>query len=86
MNYSGKIIDDPQANVNIINGQGKIKYENGDCYEGNLKSGVFHGTGTFKKSNGEVYQGNYVNGFREGSGTLSFEDTQLSISWRKNAP
>ena len=47
-----------------INGMAKIKYSNGDRYEGEIKDGSFekHGKGVLIFKDGSRYEGRWVNG------------------------
>lgn len=57
------------SNDQIMDGHGKITYENG-TYEGDFKNGYFHGQGTYTTADGTwIYKGSYENGCRNGSGT-----------------
>ena len=57
------------SNDQIMDGHGKITYDNG-TYEGDFKNGYFHGQGTYTKADGTwIYKGSYENGYRNGSGT-----------------
>lgn len=57
------------SNDQIMDGHGKITYENG-TYEGDFKNGYFHGQGTYTTADGTwIYKGSYENGYMNGSGT-----------------
>lgn len=57
------------SNDQIMDGHGKITYDNG-TYEGDFKNGYFHGQGTYTKADGTwIYKGSYENGYMNGSGT-----------------
>lgn len=57
------------SNDQIMDGHGKITYENG-TYEGDFKNGYFHGQGTYALKDGTwIYKGSYENGVINGSGT-----------------
>lgn len=40
-------------------GKGKMKYGNGDFYEGFWSKNLRHGKGIYKYSNGDVYDGEF---------------------------
>ena len=46
----------------LPNGNGSIKYDNGNSYSGSFKDGEPHGSGTFTYANGDVYKGEFSNG------------------------
>ena len=50
-----------------LNGKGKIKYENGDVYEGEFKDGELDGQGKFISANGKlIYEGEFKDGKQNG--------------------
>ena len=49
-----------------LNGKGKIKYENGDVYDGEIKGGIANGYGKIKYENGDVYEGEFKDGKPDG--------------------
>ena len=54
---------------------GKIIYENGDVYEGEIKGLSKEGRGTHTvASTGEVYEGEFKNDMRNGTGTIQYTD------------
>lgn len=57
---------------NGFTGFGSKKYDNGDCYTGNLVMGVPHGWGTMEYLNGDIYRGNFDNGLWNGEGFFAW--------------
>lgn len=57
----------------------RIRYPNGNVYEGYLQSNKKNGKGKLYYSNGDVYEGEWVNNKREGSGNfyIKSEDTTI---------
>jgi hypothetical protein len=53
------------------NGFGKVRWENGDEYEGQWKGGKRHGRGVVTYANGDKYEGGYVDGKQTGRGVLT---------------
>lgn len=54
--------------------QCRIRYENGDFYEGQLKNSKFHGHGTYIYHNQAKYCGEFKNGVKSGYGKLIWKD------------
>ena len=50
----------------------KVKFKNGDVYDGEWKSKAPNGMGVMIYANGEIYSGYWVNGIKEGLGTMTF--------------
>lgn len=67
----GKITYHGYVQVNKMNGQGKITFDNGDTYTGQFKNGIFDGKGTFKSKDGWTYVGEFKQGQAEGKGKLT---------------
>lgn len=66
---NGDYVNGTISNDQIMDGHGKITYENG-TYEGDFKNGYFHGQGTYTTADGTwIYKGSYENGYMNGSGT-----------------
>ena len=51
-------------------GNGTLKYENGDMYEGGFVNDHEHGQGKYVYADGGFYEGTYRQGSREGKGTF----------------
>ncbi len=54
----------------IPNGNGIIKYKNGDIYEGEIINGKANGKGSFTSTNGNKYEGEWVDDKPNGSGKM----------------
>jgi hypothetical protein len=55
-------------------GKGKLKWPNGDVYEGDFVNGDRTGKGKYTWSNGDVYEGDFVKGDRTGKGNFTYTD------------
>ena len=56
-------------------GQHRIKYDDGDLYEGEWSAeGKRHGKGVLTFTSGVRYSGDFVGGFFQGRGVLKFSD------------
>jgi hypothetical protein len=62
--YTGKVYN------GLPQGQGAIKYQNGDSYRGNFKNGEPDGTGRFTSHSGWSYQGEIKMATITGKGTF----------------
>ena len=51
---------------------GKLIFENGDVYEGELKHYLPNGNGSYYYGSADVYTGEFKNGYPEGEGTYTF--------------
>ena len=78
----GSLIWGPEKNYNsyegefkndIYNGNGKLKKNDGEEYEGNLVDGVYHGWRT-KKKDRELYNSNFNKEVYDGEGELTMID------------
>lgn len=58
--------------LGVQEGNGKMTYNNGESYEGQIKQNELHGFGTFRWNNGDLYSGNYQNNKRQGKGVLRY--------------
>jgi hypothetical protein len=63
----------------MLNSKLKIKYDNGDIYEGNWKDGKPWGQGTMKYANRDIYIGNWENGKPWGEGTMNYANRDIYI-------
>ena len=53
-------------------GDGKMKYGNGDIYEGEWKNDLMHGKGKMSYKDGDIFEGTFINGLKEGGGLYTF--------------
>jgi len=63
----------------VMQGTGRLVWDNGARYEGGFEHGLFSGKGRFDFGNGEVYEGDFVAGRKEGSGRLRYRDGSLYV-------
>lgn len=70
----------------LKHGYGRMKYPNGDLYEGEWVENKMHGEGTYtyKKAN-DIYSGAWQDGLKHGEGTYEFgADSSLMVGqWEK---
>lgn len=59
---------------NVVDGQIKILYENGEFYEGNCKHSMRNSAGVHYYANGDSYDGEWVNDRRVGRGRIFSKD------------
>ena len=57
-----------------MEGEGLVKFANGDVYQGEFKQDKFHGQGTMTWDDGDAYEGQWKGGCRHGQGTMTFAD------------
>jgi serine/threonine protein kinase len=62
----------PDPVTGIISGAGRIAYDNGDRFEGNLVKGSKEGKGSIVWANGQRYTGEWAGNAPNGRGTLQF--------------
>ena len=63
----------------------KVKFKNGDVYDGEWKSKAPNGMGVMIYANGEIYSGYWVNGIKEGLGTMTFLNGDEYLgNWKDN--
>jgi len=62
-----------------LGGNFKVRYPNGDVYEGNMLNRKKNGKGKLYYINGDVYEGEWVNDKREGKGKfyIKSEDSHI---------
>eukprot|EP00796_Vickermania_ingenoplastis_P010470 gene10470-7275_t len=58
-------------------GEGKMRYYNGDTYEGSWVENVRNGYGKFVGADGQMYKGHWLNDERHGRGTIQYPDGSL---------
>lgn len=73
----GKITYTGYVKNSRMNGQGILKFENGDVYKGSFRNGVFEGQGSFVSSNGWSYVGQFKKGVPDGKGTLTAKNKKV---------
>lgn len=66
--YEGGFVDGKR------NGNGVMRYTNGDVYEGNWVNGEREGNGKMKYDNGKIYIGSWKQGKKEGQGKMNYND------------
>ena len=72
-----------QSNVETVNDQKVITYENGSTYTGQIKGGKRHGKGVFKDSQGNFYEGDFKDDKIDGFGVYrTAEGTEYTGDWR----
>lgn len=65
------------------NGRGRVTWEDGRVYEGDLVDGQFHGVGEFLWVDGRRYAGEYRDGRKHGTGVFSWPDgRRYEGDWR----
>jgi len=57
-----------------MQGQGQMRYENGDIYKGSWVAGKKHGTGTLTTQDGQKYEGTWNNDQKSGLGVQYYAD------------
>lgn len=68
-----------------IDGNGRMRWKNGDLYEGYFVAGLFHGEGKLSSKSSGIYVGNFVAGEMEGQGELTYQDgSRYSGEFRNN--
>ncbi len=70
MHFKGQFVRD--ADANTFSGKGKLRWANGDVFEGTLKMGKREGRGLFIWANGQRYQGDWINDVSTGQATVDF--------------
>lgn len=58
----------------------KIKFINGEIYEGYLKKGKLNGKGIITKNDKKIYEGNFKNNLYDGKGIIYNEDEEYSVN------
>ncbi|PRP80045.1 MORN repeat variant family protein [Planoprotostelium fungivorum] len=56
-------------------GEGKLRLQNGDYYEGSFKWGLYHGYGKYVFKNGDMYVGDFMFGKHHGRGRFAYADS-----------
>lgn len=74
--YVGEFRDD------IMSGQGRMQYSNGDVYDGEWLNNRKHGIGFMRYSNGDVYDGNWLYNLKHGYGVMRYSNGEVySGTW-----
>lgn len=60
----------------VIQGQGRMLWNNGDSYEGSFQNGLFHGQGLMVGVGGSSYEGQFAEGAITGIGTMVYSDDE----------
>lgn len=60
----------------VIQGQGRMLWNNGDSYEGSFQNGLFHGQGLMVGVDGSSYEGQFAEGAITGIGTMVYSDDE----------
>ena len=60
----------------VIQGQGRMIWNNGDRYDGSFKNGLFHGQGLMVGVDGSSYEGQFAAGAITGIGTMIYSDDE----------
>ena len=71
--YDGEMVGD------IIQGKGRMTWENGDRYEGHFLNGLFQGQGKLQWKQGGSYDGEYKLGEMHGIGTFRYSNKDKYI-------
>ena len=72
---NGDVYEGAVSSDGLFNGYGKLKFFNGDFYEGNFLNGYRSGTGMYQYSNGDTYEGSFKNGCKDGKGVYHYKDS-----------
>ena len=66
----------------FMEGEGKLTFNGGGCYEGKFKEGKFHGEGRLTRSNGIRTRGTWVTGVQEGEGEEVYPESMPFKSYQ----
>lgn len=66
--YRGELVE------GVLQGEGSIKWGNGERYEGQFLDGQYSGRGRFTATDGSFYRGEFLNGRFHGQGEQRFAD------------
>ena len=72
---NGDVYEGAVSSDGLFNGYGKLKFFNGDFYEGSFLNGYRSGTGMYQYSNGDTYEGSFKNGCKDGKGVYHYKDS-----------
>ena len=68
---------------NEFNGKGRIHFDNGDIYEGEIKNGTAYGKGIFIYPDG-CYNGQWIQDKREGYGVQKSNESYYEGEWKND--
>jgi hypothetical protein len=63
----------------LMQGVGRIVWDNGARYEGSFERGLFAGKGRLQSASGDVYEGDFAAGMKAGRGRLRYHDGELYV-------
>jgi hypothetical protein len=73
-----------ERNIHLV-GYGKIKYANGDTYEGNWDKSLRNGKGKYVFMNGDIYDGMWLDNIRNGQGKMKYiNGDKYEGEWKNN--
>ncbi len=78
--YEGEVLE--IDNKFIANGDGTMKYTNGDNYTGEFKNNQRHGEGLMTYENGNIYEGNFKLNQRDGFGKMIEDRDVYTGMWK----
>lgn len=77
--YEGNVVN------GLLEGQGKVSWDDGTIYVGNFVDGVCSGKGKVTWKDGSYYEGEYIDGLRNGSGTYVWANgNKYTGNWVNN--
>lgn len=68
VDMTGRYVGEADALGNY-EGKGRLRYADGEVYEGEFKANLYHGKGKLEYANGDVYEGDFVSAKQSGKGT-----------------
>ena len=77
--YSG-----PFSNNEITGSKGRMRYRNGEVYEGDFVEGKKHGYGVYRWGDGSVFEGWYIDDKKQGHGKYRTADNRMFEGEWKN--
>jgi len=63
----------------LMEGVGRIVWDNGARYEGGFARGLYAGKGRLQTASGDVYEGDFAAGMKAGRGRLHYHDGELYV-------
>ena len=70
-----------QMKNGLLEGKGRLYYDNGEIYEGEWKNDQRDGKGIYKFPNGNAYKGDWKENKRDGYGIMKFSDCFYEGEW-----